>query len=549
MQMQMLARAYHVKWTVAAGKRETIDKLVEQLDGKYVEYVKNPRLAEADPETWNADWFGLGPSGDVLRLIATEVQPLLDQPIAGLPDGSPLVTRRVGYADMLVACRDWHRRHRRLYTNQSMINDLYGIYLANRGVAVIDPKRALSEDDAKRYLYESVGLQPWLDSDPGGDGAPEVAGRKNWSVGPNYMQLTAKGLTRELGYVGSYGEVIDWVVAIYNATRPTPDAPGDERIRAQLIKIAKARSIFRYPGVDADGHRAMFLESTVGWRDTHYPGDVTYAQRSTWDAGPLEAAAVTGDRELLGYAAQMLDDNQFFDSQRLRMENTGLRVTAGLLATPDSYDAIVSRPRTGAKEPRLPMSPGQPDTIFSDEEDGVVAIKHGDDVLYASLYYRARFGINRLARVHLITSTIERDATVWLDDVKFDDSGMVYHRDGRVNEAQTTRHEKNLKGIEQALEGETMPIAKIPDGIAFKPGQENVYAGKGTFYVLRYGDYLLAMNMTTDRTFDFTVPSDAPAHARDLVNKQPIGLTPGQKISVGPRSTCVLWLGQSTEQR
>ena len=295
MQMQMLARAYHVKWSVAYAKRETIEKLVEQLDGKYVEYLNNLRLAEADPETWNADWFGLGTSGDVLRLIAPEVQPLLDQPIAGLPDGSPAVTRRAGYADMLVACRDWHRKHRRQYTNQSMINDLYGIYLANRGVAVVDPKRALSEDDAKRYLYESVGLQPWLDSDPGGDGAPEIPGRKSWGVGPDYMQLTAKGLTRELGYVGSYGEVIDWVVAIYNATRPTIDAPGDERIRAQLVKIAKARGIFRYPGVDADGHHAMFLESTVGWRETHYPGDVTYAQRSTWDAGPLEVAAVTED--------------------------------------------------------------------------------------------------------------------------------------------------------------------------------------------------------------------------------------------------------------
>jgi len=32
----------------------------------------------------------------------------------------------------------------------------------------------------------------------------------------------------------------------------------------------------------------------------------------------------------------------------------------------------------------------------------VVALKHGDDILYASLYWRARSAINHLARVHYI---------------------------------------------------------------------------------------------------------------------------------------------------
>ena len=34
---------------------------------------------------------------------------------------------------------------------------------------------------------------------------------RRWNVGTNYWQLTAKGLTKELGYVGYYGEVLDWV--------------------------------------------------------------------------------------------------------------------------------------------------------------------------------------------------------------------------------------------------------------------------------------------------------------------------------------------------
>ena len=52
-----------------------------------------------------------------------------------------------------------------------MIKDLFGIYLCNRGIAVLDPRKAMPEEKAKRYLYEAVGLQPWLgsDADPGAD--------------------------------------------------------------------------------------------------------------------------------------------------------------------------------------------------------------------------------------------------------------------------------------------------------------------------------------------------------------------------------------------
>ncbi len=228
------------------------------------------------------------------------------------------VTRSEGYAAMLIDCRDWHRKNRRLYTNQTMINDLYGIYLANRGVAVAQPDRAMPEADVKRYLYESVGLQPWLDSDPGG---------KQWNVGADYMQLTAKGLTKELGYVGNYGEVLDWVAAIYDATRPTLDAPGDPKIKAQLIKIATARGVFRHPMVDEDGNRAMAIETVVGWRDSHYPGDVTYAAARAMPARLKWPPPL--DPTIVGYARQMIADNQFFASMTTAMQETSFRVTAG----------------------------------------------------------------------------------------------------------------------------------------------------------------------------------------------------------------------------
>ena len=55
------------------------------------------------------------------------------------------------------------------------------------------------------------------------------------------------------------------------------------------------------------------------------------------------------------------------------------------------------------------------------------------------------------------------------------------------------------------------------------------------FYVLRFGRYLIAMNTTEARTFEFDVPGDG---WRDLVSKK--NASTG-KMKVGALSTVVLW--------
>merc|ERR1711879_408131 len=182
------------------------------------------------------------------------------------------------------------------------------------------------------------------------------------------------------------------------------------------------------------------------------------------------------------------------------------------------------------------MAKGQPDFVFSDEEDGVVAIKNGDEILYASLYWRARYAVNFLARVHYMTPTLERDATV-TQDVIFDDSGMVYKRRDHTIEPHSGRHERKAKqlGLYNALAGEEQPIAKLPDDVLknFKPGKENIFAGKGQFYTLRYGPYVIAMNMTTNKTFDLTVPQHTGI-IKELVSQKTVKTH--DKLSVTPRS-------------
>ena len=216
---------------------------------------------------------------------------------------------------------------------------------------------------------------PWL--------GPETDGTPEKPFGDDFFQVTAKGLTRERGYVGAYGEGgTAGAMEIYDATRD-PGGEGDPALEAQLAKMIRARGVFRYPMLDGENHPAMRLETAVGWRDDHFPGPVMYVERPGGEQSPLREAAATLDPYAVGYAQQMFADNQYFEALAEKLKDSRFRQTTGLLAVPDEYALIKSQP---ISPHRLPMSEGQPDFVFSDEEDGVVAIKHGGEILYASLY-------------------------------------------------------------------------------------------------------------------------------------------------------------------
>ena len=530
MQMQFLAKAFFVKWSAAFQNQKAVAQIVKGLDALFGSWRGNPDLTHDDKATWNPGWFEFGPAGNAIFLLAEPLKPFLDEQI---DDDGGKISRRAAWSEMLQAGRDWHRHHRRLYSNQTMINDLYGIYLSNRGIEIVDPAKALSESAARRYLYESLALEPWRDSDTD---AGEDSGRRNWGVGTNYWQLTQKGLTRELGFVGYYGEVLDWATQIYDATRPAASQPGDEKIKAQLEKIERARAPFRYPAPDADGNRAMRLETIIGWRDAHYPGNVCYGERVTWDASTIFSAAAAPGPDAIGCAQQMFDDNQFFISlERQMAQANNLRVTAGLLGVPGEYDILKAQPPVKS---RLPMTPGRPDFVFSDEEDGVVALKNGGDILYVSLYWRARNAVNFLARVHDITPRFDRIAVV-REETEFEPGGLSYTRPDAIG-GNTQGGVHYPDDLHSAEAGEKLPIAKIPGGLRFGPGDESVYAGKGEFYALRYGNYLIGMNMTTDKMFELKTPDDIK-EARELVSGKTLLL--GAALKVQPRSTVVLWFG------
>ena len=511
-EISFLADAYLISWTKAYKQKTVIDKAVETADEYYKRFLENPESVHKD------SWLTTGPIARAIYIFAPDMRKILDETMS---NGQ---TRRQNWSDMFKASLDYAKTHRRSYTNQSMIVDLF-LQHVNRALAIINYEEALPAYQTYRYLYESMGLAPWLGSEtPDGPRKP---------LGDDYFQLTNKGLTKELGFVGGYGEIVHWMNHIYNATgeQGTPDSR-DIAIREQMLKMFKARCYFRYPSLDNDGYRAMRGESVIGWRDHgYYPANILYGEKGyTREASPITVTASTLDPDAVSYAQQMMNDNQFFSVVKEKMNDTGLNSTHSLLRVPDDYELISKQPRYDTK---LPMSPGMPDVVFSDEEIGVVAIKNGDEIFYSSLYWRSNYAINFLARVHYITPKTDHVATVF-QDVKYTDSGMKYNRPERVN-LHFSDARPFYPEVKSAHTGEELPIAKIPEGIWFRPGSENIYAGRGDFYTLRYGKYLIAMNSTTDRSYKLNVPN-----AKKVINFPERTIVKDAVLSVSPRTTLVL---------
>lgn len=541
MEMIFLARTFETPWTKGYRRPENLVGILKGADSYYAQYLSDPDIALNDKNTPNPGWFGLGLLGEALKVAGPHVAKELDETIPG-PDGHP-VTRRAAYETMLLYSLEWNKRHRRLYTNQSMIKDLYGIWYNNEGLIALGSQKANSRESLIPFFYESIGLTPWTGSlnDKGEPTYAAAEGDAKFSVPRNYYETTKKGLTKELGYVGGYGEVLDWVAAIYDATRPAKGQPGDQKIRDQLVKLAQARAFFRVPNADENGYRSMRLETGIGWRDMYYPGDVMYGQKPSWESSPLQVAVGTGDPRLIAYAQQQIADNQFFSSIDYMLKTKTLRATIGLIDVVGEYEAIKRLPVQPGK---LPMSKGQPDFVFSDEENGVVAVKNGDDILYASLYWRANYGISGVGRVHYITPTTDRLATVALDRQEYEPSGHFFTRPNNPHINGTRFSVKYPDDGEVWTAGEQDPVARLPEGSKYVAGEDNPYAGRADYYQLTYGPYLIAVNASADKSFELKLPPRT-APAKELVSGKLLASSLFS-LNVPPETTVVVYLGRTS---
>jgi hypothetical protein len=421
--------------------------------------------------------------------------------------------------------RDYLAYHQRTYSNQCMIVN-FNLYACNKALEHIDPSLAWRESKALHYLKVAVGLAPYLGS--------KTAHGWQRPYGNHYTVVTRAGLTRELGYVATYGEIQVWPYRMWRLSRSLV-------IKKQYEKIFLARTFFRYPARDRDGYRCMRLEEVIGWRHDLYPSIIAYGDPCT--GCMMEAAAALGMScpKAVGYAQQCLADNQFFRAEQ-EAPSQFFRGTTVLtaLSVPQEYATVANMPAVGY---RLPMSHGQPNFVWADPQDGVVVIKHGHDRLWASLYYRAQLGINSLARIQFTQPTMDRLVTAH-EHVMFPPSGIYGIRQNWTDvnfRYGYTRQDH----AQQAFAGQKLPIPVLPRGYNIHAGrngqtsQEGPYLGRANFYRLHYGHYLIGMNTGRSGLYHLTLPVGI-THAQNLITGKLVTAT--QPLTVGPRQTIVLYL-------
>jgi hypothetical protein len=533
----LLAAAYNTPWTTAYHDPRAIVALVRAGD----EFLR--------PGVIGANWLGAGPLGEAIMRVGVEpLQKALEEEIE-LPANFPFVPdwrrrepleepaiketttsgvqvrmkRREAWARVLRASLDWNRKNgRRFYTNQSMIVDR-NLYTANRALMLIDPSRALPEQEALRYVHEAVGLLPWLGNDTDQGGSSK-------SYGTNYYQITRHGLSRELGYVGTYGETI------LKFTLDMAELTGDKKVRQQLIRMQAARMYFRYPGLDPEGYRQMKLASEIDGRTAHFPlSQGAYGIANVREAWWMELPAFLKDKVSVGAAQQCLEDNQYFPRLAQRARDID---TLGMMRNLDEYAVVKALPKSSY---RLPMSDGQPDFVFSDEENAVLAMKHGEQRLFVNFYYRQEFGVSGVTRILDVTPKVMRIGTI-LAQFEVESSGQEWTRPDVIDFERSGGFPPPGKKIHQAWRGEKLPIAQRPaDASRPQYGAWGPFVGKASFYWLHYGDYLIAINTTSDKTYALK-PPEKNSEAKELVSGKIVKLA--APFPVAPRTTVVLFLGK-----
>jgi regulation of enolase protein 1 (concanavalin A-like superfamily) len=183
------------------------------------------------------------------------------------------------------------------------------------------------------------------------------------------------------------------------------------------------------------------------------------------------------------------------------------------------------------------MTDGQPDFAWADEEDGIVAIKHGGDRLWISAYWQSKTGtgINGLGRFHFSTTNYDQYGVLETMP-QFNFSGSFYVRPNLMD-----KPEQNFyvppDDPTNAYAGERIPVGTTPAPAT----DDQPFRGKASFYEFRYGNYLAGLNMNPSRSYQLKVPVEFTGGSNLIT-----GANVTVPVMVGPTSTVVLYLNSPT---
>ena len=536
--VDFLAQSYAVSWTSAYNNPSVPGAVIAGMDALVTAAASDTNgLIDYMGIFGDPSWGGyLGPAGNAIMLMWPEISGSMSTTVAyGGTIGT--VTRQSAWSQALRASVDYGRFNRRGITNQD-IYCTWNIYRANRGLELVDPSNALYESEAVQYLYEATGISPWLGDDQSGEGPVPVRGTE--PNGPNWYMVTSQGLTKEDGMVGGdYGEKAASCYAMGLLAN-------DSNLLAQGLKMLRARSKLRFPTVDGSNYEEMQVPEFIGCRnDQEMPGHVAYLNTDNLasDLAGSDGARTAGQgasavgSDIVSFFKQGITDGQYY---------ANLTTSQGSLEYapyfPDDLSAALAATASVSGSTVLPMTTGQPNFAYGDEEDMVVAAKYGsgssEERFFATLYWRGGQGetgpnaINGLAKIFDETPQTAWVAEVQEDDVQYVPSGQTVTRTAIVDENSNDTPPDNPVN---ANNGVRFPMALRSD--LSSPPPYNKDAGRATAYTLRYGHWLVGLNAHPTNTYTMKLPAGFTS-AVDLVS----GNTFSAPVVVAPKSTVVFYL-------
>jgi hypothetical protein len=523
--LDFIAQAYGASWTVAYDNPTAVAQVLAAADAMVTAYAAAPTTYFAGTfadHGGNGGWGGyFGQVGNAIRILWPQLKGSMNATV-NYGGSLGMTTRRAAWAAALRASVDFGRFHRKTISNQDM-DCTRRIYTANAGLLLVDPTQGLNEAEARRYVYEGYGARPYLGNDQPGGGPVPVRGTAPF--GPNWYMTTAAGTTKEDGLVGGdYGEQATAGFAFAKVRMG-----GDALLEAQTLKMMRARAALRYPATDSQGNAALVVPDAVGCRnDQEIGAHIAYLGNGTVDdvfVASQGAAAVGND--LVGYLQQEIADGQL--APRLSSWLAGYAGWNGVVYLPDDDAAFEVQPQTGVL---LPMTSGQPDFAWADDENMVVAAKHGEERFWTVLEWRGANAINRLAKVFVTTPDNARLAEVTVDDVQYQPTGGTVTRTGAVEGFPAFSPPDHPVNANQGL---VLPLALRADLTA--PPPTNRDSGRGTAYTLRYGHWLVAINAYPTAAYTVVTPPGFSS-AVDLIS----GRNMAVPVKLAPLSAAAFYL-------
>ncbi|WP_338287257.1 autotransporter-associated beta strand repeat-containing protein [Luteolibacter sp. LG18] len=505
--------------TYPSGKTATdlLNLIVDAIDYQVAKQsITGSQVAAFGNDSWGG---GFAPLGATAKLLWPQLSAGAIMSTQVAYSGTyGTITRTSGWSKALRASVDYGRYNRRgeSRTANQEIDVARNIYLANSGLLVVDPVNALYLTESTRYMREAAGVETYKGSDQTGSGPTPVRGTdQNWYI------TTSRGTTKDGGgFVASdYGEMGG---NLFNVAF----SAGDAALMAKALQVYRARCVFRYPNYDGSGALMMYGAEPIGDRNNDMPGHWAYLERGDGGLGVVSKGpsftigATNFDiSDLLGYY-----QTSVADGQQLQM----LASSYGPYSA-RNYTLVKAMAATNIP---LPMHPGAPDFAWADEQNMVVAAKHGEERFFANLYWRSPDHINGFAKVFHLAGNTPRLAEVQMEDVRYKPSG-TFRTLGPAVEGNSTRTPPD--NPTNAYNGIVCPIPMRSDLTSISGG--NPDAGRGTGYTLRYGHWLVGINGHYSATYDMILPSNFTS-ATDLISNT----TKTGTVTLQPQTSVVFYL-------